>query len=74
MLIIALKEELPRNLLPEFKIEYCGLREINATYKALEIISKYEPKLRINFGTSGSLRRIFLGFTKCLSFSERHGC
>ncbi len=56
-LIVALKEELPRNLLPEFNIEYCGVGKINATYKALEIISKYEPKLVINFGTAGSLRK-----------------
>ena len=71
LLIIALKEELPRNLLPEFNIEYCGVGKINATYKALEIISKYEPKLVINFGTAGSLRKNLLGLHEVSHFFQR---
>ena len=71
LLIIALKEELPRNLLPEFNIEYCGVGKINATYKALEIISKYEPKLIINFGTAGSLRKNLLGLHEVSHFFQR---
>ena len=71
LLIIALKEELPRNLLPEFNIEYCGVGKINATYKALEIISKYEPKLIINFGTAGSLRKNFFGLHEVSHFFQR---
>ena len=71
LLIIALKEELPRNLLPEFNIEYCGVGKINATYKALEIISKYEPKLIINFGTAGSLRKNIFGLHEVSHFFQR---
>ena len=71
LLIIALKEELPRNLLPEFNIEYCGVGKINATYKALEIISKYEPKSIINFGTAGSLRKNFFGLHEVSHFFQR---
>ena len=71
LLIIALKEELPRSLLPEFNIEYCGVGKINATYKALEIISKYEPKLIINFGTAGSLRKNLFGLHEVSHFFQR---
>ena len=71
LLIIALKEELPRNLLPEFNIEYCGVGKINATHKTLEIISKYEPKLIINFGTAGSLRKNLLGLHEVSHFFQR---
>ena len=71
LLIVALKEELPRNLLPEFNIEYCGVGKINATYKALEIISKYEPKLIINFGTAGSLRKNIFGLHEVSHFFQR---
>ena len=71
LLIIALKEELPRNLLPEFNIEYCGVGKINATYKALEIISKFEPKLIINFGTAGSLRKNLFGLHEVSQFFQR---
>jgi adenosylhomocysteine nucleosidase len=71
LLIVALKEELPRNLLPEFNIEYCGVGKINATYKALEIISKYEPKLIINFGTAGSLRKNLFGLHEVSQFFQR---
>jgi len=71
LLIVALKEELPINLLPEFNIEYCGVGKINATYKALEIISKYEPKLIINFGTAGSLRKNLFGLHEVSHFFQR---
>lgn len=71
LLIVALKEELPRNLLPEFNIEYCGVGKINATYKALEIIIKYEPKLIINFGTAGSLRKNLFGLHEVSHFFQR---
>ena len=71
LLIVALKQELPRNLLPEFNIEYCGVGKINATYKALEIISKYEPKLIINFGTAGSLRKNLFGLHEVSHFFQR---
>jgi len=71
LLIVALKEELPRNLLPEFNIEYCGVGKINATYKALEIISKFEPKLIINFGTAGSLRKNLFGLHEVSHFFQR---
>ena len=71
LLIIALKEELPRNLLPEFNIEYCGVGKINATYKALEIISKYEQKLIINFGTAWSLRKNLFGLHEVSHFFQR---
>ena len=71
LLIVALKEELPGNLLPEFNIEYCGVGKINATYKALEIISKYEPKLIINLGTAGSLRKNLFGLHEVSHFFQR---
>ena len=71
LLIVALKEELPRNLLPEFNIEYCGVGKINATYKALEMISKYEPKLIVNFGTAGSLRKNLFGLHEVSQFFQR---
>ena len=71
LLIVALKEELPSNLLPEFNIEYCGVGKINATFKALEIINKYEPKLIINFGTAGSLRKNLFGLHEVSHFFQR---
>ena len=71
LLIVALKQELPKNLLPEFNIEYCGVGKINATYKALEIITKYEPKLIINFGTAGSLKKNLFGLHEVSQFFQR---
>ena len=40
IILVALEEELPKSLLPEFKIEYMGLGKINATYKTFEVIQK----------------------------------
>ena len=71
LLIVALNEELPRNLLPEFNIEYCGVGKINATDKALEIISKHEPRLIINYGTAGSLRKNLFCLHEVSHFFQR---
>ena len=71
VLIVALEEELPREVLPEFNIEYSGVGKINATFKALEIVNKYNPKLIINFGTAGSLKKDLCGLYKVSQFFQR---
>ena len=75
-LVILLKffifiNALYKQILKEFNIEYCGVGKINATYNALEIISKYEPKLIINFGTAGSLRKNLVGLHEVSHFFQR---
>ena len=43
IILVALEEELPKSMLPEI-IEYTGVGKINATYRTLEAIQKYNPE------------------------------
>lgn len=70
-IIVALEEELPKNLLPSFNIFYSGVGKINATYKSLEIINEFNPKLIINYGTAGSLRGDLNGLYEVSDFFQR---
>jgi adenosylhomocysteine nucleosidase len=70
-IIVALEEELPRDLLPEFNVFYSGVGKINATYKSLEIINEFNPKLIINYGTAGSLRENLNGLYEVSDFFQR---
>ena len=71
IILVALEKELPKSLLPEFKIEYMGVGKINATYKTLEVIQKYNPQIIINFGTAGTLNRNITGLNEIMIFKQR---
>ena len=43
-IVVAIEEELPKHLLPEFNVFYSGVGKINATYKSLEIINEFNPE------------------------------
>ena len=63
-IIVALEEELPETILPEFKIFYSGVGKINATLKTAEVIYKTNPKLVINYGSAGALNKNMSGLVR----------
>jgi len=71
IILVALEEELPESMLPEFIIEYTGVGKINATYRTLEVIQKYNPKKIINFGTAGTLNKNIIGLNEIKIFMQR---
>ena len=70
-IIVALEEELPETILPEFKIFYSGVGKINATLKTAEVIYKTNPKLVINYGSAGALNKNLSGLHQVTSFFQR---
>ena len=71
VILVALEQELPRDSLSEFHIEYTGVGKINACFKAIEVINKFSPKLIINYGTAGSLRKDLNGLCEVSDFFQR---
>ena len=71
IILVALEEELPESMLPEFIIEYTGVGKINATYRTLEAIQKYNPEIIINFGTAGTLNKNIFGLNEIKIFIQR---
>lgn len=71
IILVALENELPRNILPDEHIEYTGVGKINATIKALEVIQKYNTDMIVNFGTAGSLQKNISGLHEISIFEQR---
>lgn len=71
VILVALEEEFPKDTLPDFCIKYTGVGKINATFKALEIINDFSPKLIINYGTAGSLNDNLTGLCEVSEFFQR---
>ena len=70
IILVALEEELPKSMLPELIIEYTGVGKINATYRTLEAIQKYNPEIIINFGTAGAISNV-TGLVEVTGYVDR---
>ena len=50
---------------------FTGVGKINATFKTLDVINKYNPKKIVNFGTAGSTKANIQGLVRCTNFIQR---
>ena len=71
LILVAVREELSVNDLPECEIHYTGVGKINATIKTLEIIKEYAPTQIINYGTAGCLNKRIKGLVEVTRFFQR---
>ena len=71
LILVAVREELSVNDLPECEIHYTGVGKINATIKTLEIIKEYAPTQIINYGTAGCLDKKIKGLVEVTRFFQR---
>jgi len=71
VILVALEEEFPKDLLKEFHIEYTGVGKVNACFKTIEVINSFSPKLIINYGTAGSLKNNLNGLYEVSDFVQR---
>ena len=71
LILVAVKEELSKNDLPNIQIHYTGVGKINAAIKTLKIIKNYAPSLIINYGTAGSLNKELRGLVEATRFFQR---
>ena len=55
VIVIALEEELPAALVPDWQIEICGVGKINAALHLSHIIHTVKPASVINLGTAGGV-------------------
>ena len=71
LILVAVKQELGLQDLPDFHIHYTGVGKINASIKTLEIIKDYSPTTIINYGTAGSLNEQLKGLLEVTQFVQR---
>ena len=71
LILVAVKEELCEEDLPNFNIHYTGVGKINASFKTSEIIKEYAPTHIVNYGTAGSLNEELKGLEEVTRFFQR---
>ena len=55
LIIIALEDECPRELIEGWRVVYSGIGKVNALISLSGAVSEERPKTVINFGTAGSI-------------------
>jgi len=71
LILVALEEECPRELLSEWRVEYSGVGKVNAIISLSKAVSQERPKTVINFGTAGSIDPNLRGLKEVTTFKQR---
>ena len=71
LILVALADELPRSLLPDWRIVYTGVGKVNAAFTIEREIASQRPEMIINFGTAGSLSPDHQGIVEVAQFYQR---
>lgn len=71
LILVALEDELPRHLLPDWRIVYTGVGKVNAALEVERAIMAARPKAMINFGTAGALSPDHHGIVEVSRFYQR---
>ena len=71
LILVALKDELPADLLPQWRIAYTGIGKINAAQTAEREIHRQRPDVIINFGTAGALTPNLSGLHEVTTLYQR---
>ncbi|MCH2110523.1 MAG: hypothetical protein MK135_14470 [Polyangiaceae bacterium] len=71
LICVALEDELPRELLPDWQVVYTGVGKINATQAIAEAWPKHRPRVILNFGTAGATAPRIRGLVRVTEFAQR---
>ena len=71
LLIVAVENELPRDLVAGWQIVYSGVGKVNAAITLCDSLVVYQPKRVINYGSAGSLRTDLSGLHRVTRFQQR---
>ena len=71
IILVALKQELPKNYLPDWHIIYSGVGKINAAITISKAYYEFNPKHFINYGTAGAISENMTGLIEISKFFQR---
>ena len=71
LIIVALEDECPRDLLASWRVVYTGVGKVNALIGLSKAISENKPKTVINYGTAGSSDPNLRGLIEVTTFKQR---
>jgi len=71
LLVVALEDELPADMVPGWRIIYTGVGKINAAVALAAAVDKYQPLQVLNYGSAGALRPGLVGVHEVTRFYQR---
>ncbi len=71
LLIVALENELPRDLVAGWQIVYSGVGKVNAAITLCDALVSCSPKKVVNYGSAGALRTGLGGLYSVTRFQQR---
>ena len=71
LLIVALEDELPRDMAAGWTIAYTGVGKVNAAIALGDAIAMHQPKHVVNYGSAGALRPGLAGLHRVTRFLQR---
>ena len=71
LLIVALENELPREMAAGWSIVYTGVGKVNAAIALGDAIAMHQPKQVVNYGSAGALRPGLAGLHRVTRFLQR---
>ena len=71
LIIVALEDECPRDLLAGWRVVYTGVGKVNALIGLSKAIVENKTKTVINFGTAGSIDPNLRGLKEVTTFKQR---
>ena len=71
LLIVALEDELPRDMATGWTIAYTGVGKLNAAITLGDAIAVHRPTHVVNYGSAGALRPGLVGLHRVTRFLQR---
>ena len=71
LLVVALENELPRDMVVGWTIIYTGVGKVNAAIALCDAIAIHQPKHVVNYGSAGALRSGLAGLHQVTRFLQR---
>ena len=71
LLVVALENELPRDMVAGWTIIYTGVGKVNAAIALCDAIAIHQPKHVVNYGSAGALRPDLAGLHRVTRFLQR---
>ena len=71
LLVVALENELPRQLAVGWQIVYSGVGKVNAAITLCDALSSFRPERVVNYGSAGALRRVYRVLCRVTRFLQR---
>ena len=71
LLVVALEDELPAEMVSGWRIIYTGVGKINASITLAAAVDKYQPLRVLNYGSAGALKPGLVGIHEVTQFYQR---